>query len=249
MGPNILGHAPPAVVDALAESLSRGNLFAGQHEDEVALAEIVQAVVPCAERVRFGSSGSEMDQAAIRVARAATGRKLIVKFEGHYHGWFDTLLVSTQPPLDQAGPRDAPTKWYPSAGQSHHAADDLTVLPWNDLDVLTRYLEAHHDEVAGVLMEPICCNTCVIPPRPGYLAGVRALCDRYGVVLIFDEVITGSASPSAARRRASASHPTWRCSPRRLVVAIQSRRLRASGNTWICSPGRCCMVAPITRTP
>jgi len=191
MGPNILGHAPPAVVEALAESLSRGNLFAGQHEDEIALAETMQAIVPCAERVRFGSSGSEMDQAAIRVARAATGRSLIVKFEGHYHGWFDTLLVSTQPPLDQAGPRDAPTKWYPSAGQSHHAADDLTVLPWNDLDVLTRYLEAHHDDVAGVLMEPILCNTCVMLPRPGYLEGVRALCDRYGIVLIFDEVITG----------------------------------------------------------
>ncbi len=191
MGPNILGHAPPAVVEALAESLSRGNLFAGQHEDEVALAEIVQAIVPCAERVRFGSSGSEMDQAAIRVARAVTGRNLIVKFEGHYHGWFDTLLVSTQPPLDQAGPRDAPTKWYPSAGQSHHAADDLAVLPWNDLEVLTRYLDTHHDDVAGVLMEPILCNSGVIPPRPGYLEGVRALCDRYGIVLIFDEVITG----------------------------------------------------------
>ena len=191
MGPNILGHAPPAVVERLAESLSRGNLFAGQHADEVALARLMQRLVPCAEQVRFGLSGSEMDQAAIRVARAATGRQTIVKFEGHYHGWFDTLLVSTQPPLDQAGPEDAPTKWYPSAGQSHAAADDLVVLPWNDLALLARYLEAHPGEVAGIIMEPILCNTCVMLPRPGYLEGVRELCDRHGVVLIFDEVITG----------------------------------------------------------
>ncbi len=191
MGPNILGHAPPVVVDAVAETLGRGNLFAGQHEDEVSLAVAVQEAVPCADLVRFGMSGSEMDQAAIRLARAATGRPLIVKFEGHYHGWFDTVLVSTAPPLAEAGPYDAPTKYYPSPGQSHHAADDLALLPWNDLDVLTNYVEAHHAEIAGILMEPILCNTCVIMPRPGYLEGVRALCDRYGIVLIFDEVITG----------------------------------------------------------
>ncbi len=191
MGPNILGHAPPAVTDAVAESLGRGVLFAGQYAEEIALARLVQRLVPCAERVRFGLSGSEMDQAAIRVARAATGRDVIVKFEGHYHGWFDTLLVSTQPPLDHAGPDDAPAKWYPSAGQSRHAADDLHVLPWNDLDALTRHLDAHAGEIAGVLMEPVLCNTCVIAPRPGYLEGVRELCDRHGIVLIFDEVITG----------------------------------------------------------
>jgi len=191
MGPNILGHAPPAVVEALAESLSRGNLFAGQTEDEIALARLMQRLVPCAELVRFGSSGSEMDQAAIRLARAATSRTRIVKFEGHYHGWFDTLLVSTQTPLDLAGPDDAPAKWFPSAGQSHHAADDLDVLPWNDLDALTRHLDAHTGEIAGVLMEPMMCNTGAMLPRSGYLEGVRALCDRHGVVLIFDEVITG----------------------------------------------------------
>lgn len=191
MGPNILGHAPPEIVDAVAESLSRGNLFAGQHVDEVALARKVREIVPCAELVRFGLSGSEMDQAAIRVARAATGRPKIVKFEGHYHGWFDTLLVSQAPPLDQAGPEESPVPHFPSAGQSRAAASDLAILPWNNLDILTRYVEAHADEIAGILMEPILINTCVILPRPGYLEGVRALCDRYGIVLIFDEVITG----------------------------------------------------------
>jgi hypothetical protein len=191
MGPNILGHAPPDVVEAVAETLSRGNLFAGQHEDEVALARLVQQTVPCAELVRFGLSGSEMDQAAIRLARAATGRKKIVKFEGHYHGWFDTVLVSTAPPLAEAGPEEAPSPHFPSAGQSRAAAADIAILPWNNLDILTHYVEAHADEIAGILMEPILINTCVIVPRPGYLEGVRALCDRHGIVLIFDEVITG----------------------------------------------------------
>jgi glutamate-1-semialdehyde 2,1-aminomutase len=191
MGPNILGHAPPDVVEAVAETLSRGNLFAGQHEDEVALARLVQQTVPCAELVRFGLSGSEMDQAAIRLSRAATGRKKIVKFEGHYHGWFDTVLVSTAPPLAEAGPEESPSPHFPSAGQSRAAAADIAILPWNNLDILTHYVEAHADEIAGILMEPILINTCVIVPRPGYLEGVRALCDRHGIVLIFDEVITG----------------------------------------------------------
>jgi glutamate-1-semialdehyde 2,1-aminomutase len=191
MGPNILGHAPPDVVEAVAETLSRGNLFAGQHQDEVTLARLVQQTVPCAELVRFGLSGSEMDQAAIRLARAATGRKKIVKFEGHYHGWFDTVLVSAAPPLAEAGAEEAPIPHFPSAGQSRAAGADIAVLPWNNLALLTQYVDAHADEIAGILMEPILINTCVILPRPGYLEGVRALCDRHGIVLIFDEVITG----------------------------------------------------------
>ena len=191
MGPNILGHAPSSVTEAVAESLSRGVLFAGQHADEVRLARRLQQIVPCAERVRFGLSGSEMDQAAIRVARAATGRARIVKFEGHYHGWFDTLLVSNAPPLDQAGTDESPTPHLPSAGQSRAAAADLAILPWNNLDLLARYLASHAGEIAGILMEPILCNSGVILPRPGYLEGVRELCDRYGIALIFDEVITG----------------------------------------------------------
>ena len=191
MGPNILGHAPPAVLRAVAASLGRGQLFAGQYAEEAELARLVRRSVPCAEMVRFGSSGSEMNQAAIRVARAFTGRSRIVKFEGHYHGWFDTLLVSTAPPIDQAGPADAPTPYLQSAGQSRSAAADVAVLAWNDLAAVERYLAAHAQQTAAVLMEPILCNTSVVLPRAGYLEGVRRVCDRYGVVLIFDEVITG----------------------------------------------------------
>jgi glutamate-1-semialdehyde 2,1-aminomutase len=147
--------------------------------------------VPCAELVRFGLSGSEMVQAALRLARAATGRRLVAKFEGHYHGWFDSILVSVQPPLDAAGPAEAPVPHLPSAGQSAAAAQDVAVLPWNGLEAVRRFLEAHGHETAALIMEPILCNTGVIVPRPGYLEGVRDLCDRHGVALIFDEVITG----------------------------------------------------------
>lgn len=191
MGPNILGHAPEALVRAVTNSLSGGQIFAGQHPSEALLARRVCELVPCAELVRFGVAGSEMDQAALRLARAYTGRSKVVKFEGHYHGWFDTILVSVAPPLDQAGPEDAPVPYLPSAGQSAAAAQDIVVLPWNNLDLVRKHLEAHAEETAALIMEPILCNTSVVMPRPGYLAGVRELCNRFGVVLIFDEVITG----------------------------------------------------------
>ncbi|CAA9251193.1 MAG: Glutamate-1-semialdehyde 2,1-aminomutase [uncultured Chloroflexi bacterium] len=191
MGPNILGHAHPKVVQAVAGTLEKGVLYAGQHRDEVELALRFCAMVPCADQVRFGSSGSEMDQAALRMARAATGGRLVVKFEGHYHGWFDTILVSVHPPLDEAGPEEAPVPHLPTQGQSAAAAQDVAVLPWNDLGVVKRFLTQHAHETAALIMEPILCNTCVVMPAPGYLEGVRALCDRHGVVLIFDEVITG----------------------------------------------------------
>jgi glutamate-1-semialdehyde 2,1-aminomutase len=155
------------------------------------LARRVQELVPCAELVRFGVAGSEMVQAALRLARAATGRPKIVKFEGHYHGWFDTILVSVAPPLERAGPDEAPEPYLPSAGQSAAAAHDIAVLPWNDLEAVRAYLAAHAAETAALIMEPILCNTSVVLPRRGYLEGVRALCDEHGVVLIFDEVITG----------------------------------------------------------
>jgi glutamate-1-semialdehyde 2,1-aminomutase len=198
MGPNILGHAPPVITAAVEASLEQGVLYAGQHRAEIDLARQFCEMVPCAGGgasgrglVRFGSSGSEMDQAALRVARAYTGRSLVVKFEGHYHGWFDTILVSIHPPLDRAGPPDAPTAVLPSAGQSVAAAQDIAVLPWNDLTAIERFLAKHGKETAALIMEPILCNTCVVPPHQGYLEGVRRLCDRHGVVLIFDEVITG----------------------------------------------------------
>lgn len=190
-GPNILGHAPPAVLEAVVKSLPMGQLYAGQHRLEIDLARRICELVPCAELVRFASSGSEADQAAIRLARAHTGRTKIVKFEGHYHGWFDNVFVSVNPPLDQAGPANAPVAFAHSPGQIDGAFSETIVLPWNDLDAFQALIETRGDEIAGVLMEPILCNTGAIMPAKGYLEGVRELTREHGIVLIFDEVITG----------------------------------------------------------
>ncbi len=190
-GPAILGHAPPAVLDAVSRTLTMGQLFAGQHELELELARRITEIVPCAELVRFASSGSEAVQAALRLARAHTGRQKIVKFEGHYHGWLDNIFMSVAPSPNEAGPASAPVPVSHTPGQPESVRGDVLVLPWNDIDALAEALRAHGDEIAGVIMEPILCNTGALRPRPGYLEGVRELTARHGVVLVFDEVITG----------------------------------------------------------
>jgi glutamate-1-semialdehyde 2,1-aminomutase len=189
MGPMILGHTPQPVIDAVRAQVGRGILYAGQNELEYQAAELICQAVPCAQSVRFGSSGSEVVHAGFRLARAATGRTKVVKFEGHYHGWFDSAYWSVAPALADAGPREAPRPQPQSLGQPPSAADDVVVLPWNDLPLLENRLAS--GDVAAVFMEPFMFNTAGIPPHPDYLAGVRAACDRYGTLLIFDEVITG----------------------------------------------------------
>jgi glutamate-1-semialdehyde 2,1-aminomutase len=183
MGPLLLGHTPRAVVDAVTRAAAVGQLFAGQHPMELEVAELLLGAVPGAERIRFGQSGTEMDQLAIRLARAHTGRQRVVRFAGHYHGWLDPLYVAPEVEFD-----GSPTL---SRGQSRAASKDMLVLPWNDLDALRELLRRAASEVAAVVMEPILCNTGVILPKPGYLEGARELCDRAGALLIFDEVITG----------------------------------------------------------
>ena len=192
MGPGILGHAPAPVVRAVVEQAGRGQLFAGQTLAEVELAERFGSAIACAERVRFGSSGSEMVQAALRLARASTGREVIAKFEGHYHGWLDPVLASVQPPVEQAGPADAPIPHLPSLGQPASTVEQVVILPWNDRAALERVLAGPgRERIAAVICEPILCNTGVIEPEPGFLEAVRSLSAANGSVLIFDEVITG----------------------------------------------------------
>lgn len=190
-GPTILGHAPKVVLEAVAESLAIGQLFAGQTESEAVLARRLVDILPCAERIRFASSGTEAVQAVIRLARAHTGRTKIIKFEGHYHGWADNIFASINPSPNEAGPADAPVSVGHTPGQPSNVLDDLIVLPWNDLDRFEQTLLDHGDEIAGVIMEPIMCNTGTILPKPGYLEGVRELTSKHGTVLIFDEVVTG----------------------------------------------------------
>jgi len=190
MGPNILGHAPAPVLDEVARTLSMGQLFAGQHELELKLADKLCSCVRSAQLVRFGLSGSEMVQAAIRVARAFTGRREVIKFEGHYHGWFDNILVNVSGP---AAPRATlpRARHLQSAGQSPHASEDVAVLPWNDFEAIERYVSANAGKVAAILTEPVMLNTGGILPKDGYLQHLRRLATAHGVVLIFDEVITG----------------------------------------------------------
>ena len=190
-GPAIFGHSPRFLLDAVADATRQGQTFGGQHELEVRVAETVQEMVASAELIRFGSSGSEVVHAALRLARAYTGRGKFIKFEGHYHGWLDSVLYSTAPSVEAAGAYDAPEAVPGSAGQSPGSAGEVVVLPWNDIDVLRATLDGQGKEVAAIITEPIMCNSNCIAPRTGYLEEMRKLCDQWGIVLIFDEVITG----------------------------------------------------------
>jgi glutamate-1-semialdehyde 2,1-aminomutase len=180
-GPVFLGHAPEPLLDQVAAAAHDGILCGGQHVLEVEAAERLLGALGWPEMVRFGMTGTEMVQAALRLARAATGRRLFVRFEGHYHGWLDNVLLA--PDIDP--PRPA------SAGQLAAALEDSIVLPWNDLDAVRDTLERQGDDICAVLMEPAMLNAGAIAPRPGYLEGVRALCRDIGALLVFDEVITG----------------------------------------------------------
>ncbi len=200
MGPMLLGHNPEPVLKAVAEQLKYGILYAGQSEIEFEAARLLCEIVPCAEMVRFNCAGSEVVQAALRLARAATGRSIIVKFEGHYHGWLDNVLWSIAPTPDQFGPEASPTPIPASAGQDLPAGQHTEVLPWNHLSLLEARLR--RGDVAAVIMEPAMCNTSAIAPAQGYLEGVREVCTETGTVLIFDEIITGfRLAPGGAQQR------------------------------------------------
>ena len=189
MGAMILGHTPKAVAQAVKNQVDKGILYAGQSEIEFEAAKILCERIPSAQRVRFGSSGSEVAQAAFRLARAASGKRVILKFEGHYHGWFDNILWSTAPAQNAAGPEDAPVLVPGSVGQDAMDAAGLDVIGWNNLERLEARLAK--GDVAGVIMEPAMCNQGAIEASAGYLQGALTACRKHGALLIFDEVITG----------------------------------------------------------
>jgi glutamate-1-semialdehyde 2,1-aminomutase len=191
MGPNILGHAPPAVTDAVSRTLGIGQLFAGQHPLELELANKLCSCVKSAELVRFGLSGSEMVQAAMRVARAFTSRSEVIKFEGHYHGWFDNILINNSGPVAGQGDPLPRPHHLQSAGQSPQASADVAVLPWNNFEAIDRYVNANAARIAAIITEPVMLNTGGILPKPGYLQHLRRVTKAHDIVLIFDEVITG----------------------------------------------------------
>ena len=191
-GPLILGHSHPYVVNAIQEYSAKGQLFAGQHIKEIELAEKLNQLIPSAELMRFCLDGSEAVQTAFRVARAKTGRKKFLRFEGHYHGWLDNVAwgIST-PSVSALGSRENPEVYPWTQGLPDHSKDEFIILPWNDIALLKNTIAERYEEIAGVITEPIMCNNGCILPVKNFLQILRDLCDQYNIALIFDEVITG----------------------------------------------------------
>ena len=183
-GPMILGHAHPEILDAIARTLANGTSFGAPTALEVEFAEAVRAAVPSMEKVRAVSSGTEATMSALRLARGVTGRKVIIKIDGAYHGHSDSLLVA-------AGSGAATLGIPGSAGVTEGAAADTLTVPHNDLPAMERILAERGAEVAAIIVEGIPGNMGCVPPAPGYLAGFRALTTKHGVVFIMDEVMTG----------------------------------------------------------
>lgn len=189
-GPLILGHCHPRVVAAVEKQLRRGSTFGCQTELEPRVAEQILEALPWADRVIFSSTGTEGVQAALRVARAASGRNLVIKFEGAYHGWADSVLVGHRHKQPLHGPSRA-LELLGSQGQCSSVLNDILIVPWNDAAVLESVFADVGNQVAAVIAEPMQSNTASIVARPGYLQLLRELTARHGSVLIFDEVITG----------------------------------------------------------
>ena len=183
-GPLIVGHAHPAVVEAIHTAVDAGGSFGATTPAEVRLAELICSRMPSIERLRFVNSGTEAAMSALRVARAATGRDLVIKFEGGYHGHADSLLV-------EVGSGAATLSIPGSAGVAEAVAAQTLVATYNNLGSVAALLDTHAGEIAAIIVEPVAANMGVIPPEPGFLTGLRQLADGAGALLIFDEVITG----------------------------------------------------------
>jgi glutamate-1-semialdehyde 2,1-aminomutase len=187
-----LGHAHPEIVEAIAGAAATGAHFASATPVELEVAEMLQGMVRNAERVRFANTGTEAMMAAIRLARGVTGRRKILKFEGHYHGWHDDVLVSSNLlPPSALGLRTDPVRIPDSSGLNRSALDDTIVVPWNDLQALQRTVENHPGQIAAIISEGIMANMGVIPPAKGYLQGLEELARAHGILFILDETVTG----------------------------------------------------------
>jgi glutamate-1-semialdehyde 2,1-aminomutase len=203
-GPLIHGHAPRGLVKALAGAASRGTSFGAPTELETHLARRVATLMPSMERIRFVSSGTEAVMSAIRLARASTKRDKILKFEGCYHGHADAFLV-------QAG-SGALTLGVPtSPGVPTTAARDTLVATYNDLDSVERLLAEHGQSVAAIVVEPIAGNMGLVPPREGFLEGLRAICTRERMLLVFDEVISGFRAAAGGMQQVAGVRPDLTC--------------------------------------
>ena len=192
LGPMIFGHRPPKVTQAVVDFIqNRGTVFALPTEDEARLAQKIVDAIPSVDMVRLCNTGTEAVLYATRLARAFTRRNKIIRFEGMYHGFSDGVYWSKHPNISKAGPDDRPVPVPQGPGMPKGVEENLIILPWNDADVLADTIKRHGDQIAAVLTEPVMCNTGCILPKPGYLETMRELTQKAGIVLIFDEVITG----------------------------------------------------------
>ena len=191
-GALIHGHAHPKLVAVATEAMAEGSHFAAATSAEVEAAERFRSMVPSAEVVRFTNTGSEATMLALRLARAHTGRTRFLKFEGHYHGWYDPFLLNAHGhPPEQLGPPENPARISDSEGIPPATFDDVVLAPWNNIAALERIMQKHGHEFAAVITEPIMANMGCILPREGYLQRLGELTRDYGVLLILDEVVTG----------------------------------------------------------
>jgi glutamate-1-semialdehyde 2,1-aminomutase len=187
-GPNILGNAPAEVVEAVQAAAQKGLTFGAQHDLEYEVAELLTQVIPCADRVCFANSGTEIVQVALRLARAATKREKFIKFEGHYHGWDDSVLLSYHPSEMQLlkhplGPIHE--------GEGQLPANSTVIAQWNNEESVRKAFAANPGEISAIICEPLMCNSGCISPRPGFLEFLRDITEEESALLIFDEVITG----------------------------------------------------------
>jgi glutamate-1-semialdehyde 2,1-aminomutase len=190
-GALLYGHAPAGMAEAIAAQAKLGTHWAAQSELEIEVAERLQAMIPSAELVRFNNSATEVVLSALRLARGHTGRPLVLKFEGHYHGWADEGLVGFASPPDKWGDDEAPTRLHPSQGVIPEVLEKFVVARWNDPDHLRRRVAEHSGKIAAIIFEPVLCNTGCMEPVPSMIETIRELCDREKMLMIADETITG----------------------------------------------------------
>lgn len=190
-GAILYGHAPAGMAEAIAAQARLGIHWAAQSELEIEVAERLQRMIPSAELVRFNNSATEVVLAAFRLARAHTGRKLILRFEGHYHGWSDEGLVGFGAPADKWGDDENPARLHPSKGVIPEVLEQFVVARWNDVEHLRRRVDQYRGQIAAIIFEPVLCNTCCLEPVEKLMATIRELCDRDGMLMISDETITG----------------------------------------------------------
>jgi glutamate-1-semialdehyde 2,1-aminomutase len=188
----IHGHAHPRLVSIVSKTMAEGSHFASATSAEIEAAERFRRMVPLAEAVRFTNTGSEATMLALRLARAHTGRNKFLKFEGHYHGWYDPYLLNAHGhPPGELGSRENPARIPDSEGIPPATFDDVVLAPWNDISALETVIRKHGSQLAAVITEPIMANMGCIPPREGYLQRMREMTKGCGAMLIFDEVVTG----------------------------------------------------------